>query len=32
LERPFAVLGPLLFMLPVIVIFARHRASGYSAT
>lgn len=32
LERPFAVLGPLLFMLPVIVIFARRRAAGYSAT
>jgi hypothetical protein len=32
LERPFAVLGPLLFMLPVIVIFARRRTAGYSAT
>jgi peptidoglycan/LPS O-acetylase OafA/YrhL len=27
LERPIAVLGPLLFMLPVIVIFARRRTS-----
>jgi hypothetical protein len=29
LERPLAVLGPLLFMLPVIVIFARRRASDH---
>jgi len=27
LERPIAVLGPLLFTVPVIVLFARHRAS-----
>ncbi len=32
LERPLAVLGPLLFMLPVIVIFARHRAADHSIT
>jgi len=32
LERPLAVLGPLLFMLPVIVIFARRQASGHSST
>jgi hypothetical protein len=31
LERPLAVLGPLLFILPVIVIFARHRPSGHRA-
>ncbi len=27
LERPVAVLGPLLFTVPVILLFARHRAS-----
>lgn len=27
LERPIAVLGPLLFTVPVIMLFARHRAS-----
>lgn len=32
LERPLAVLGPLLFMLPVIVVFARRQASGHGAT
>jgi hypothetical protein len=32
LERPLAVLGPLLFMLPMIVVFARRQAPGHSAT
>jgi hypothetical protein len=32
LERPLAVLGPLLFMVPMIAVFARRRAPGYVAS
>lgn len=32
LERPFAVLGPLLLILPVIIIFSRRRAVNYNTT